>query len=998
MANTPQDDRFYKSHTLLKWFGISSIVMLVFTIWMLLDDFGRDWKAYQDEFFVLRQKKYDEWIAKAKGEVDENKIKQEQEGLADAAKQIAQHEAEIENLNKQLIQLKTKEKLATVKYQAEKGVWDVEKYQYEAKYGHHVAEGEELSEKGTKEKEALEKHWDYVQSLNNLMNASTQQVTAVQGKLDEVFANKSRLEKELKVTRANLDRLLDSKNQTELTLSKLLRSAPIIDMANPTFRLQQIVLPTIRDDIYFQKVQKVDRCMTCHMAIDLPGYENEKQPFRTHPRLDVMLGSRSPHPLESIGCTVCHGGNGQRTNFVRAAHTPRNHEQEQDWKKKYGWHEQHYELSKMLPLQYVEGSCRVCHRQTDYVPKAMKLNTSVQLVKFAGCNGCHRIEGWDHVRKLAPSLERVKGKLSRDWIVKWVRNPKSFNDHARMPAVFHQDNQKTAEFAEYNEAEIHAIADFLIQNSDSYSPDQKGGPGNVEHGKQLVGTLGCLGCHQVNDFGQARGRWTAAPDLSTVGSKVSSEWLNSWLKNPRHYWEGTIMPSLRLDDSEIRDIAAYLLTKRNPEFESAQTGTADPEVQKKVLKLYYLRDPKMAPVTNDKVDKAIAALTPHEVSQKLGYNAVMRYGCFGCHDIKGFEKTPGIGTELTEEGSKPLNKFDFGLLHAEHSNVGWFHEKFANTRIFDKGEVKEYLDLLRMPNYEFEEKDRDSLVTFILGLTSQKIDPPAAKKMAAWETTAEEGWRVVHKYNCQGCHMMQGLFQPAADDDPHKEEIDKQQWALEGRILTHYAEDETLGPPKILYEGQRVKTPWVHGFIHNPGSNKLRTKLTVRMPTFQMANEEVNTIVTGWAAEGKVEFPFVSEETIAMTPQERKDGELLFSKLQCLNCHTVNRVPTATEMEGGSKGLAPDLGLAYKRLHKSWIMALLRDPQKMIPGARMPGFWPDGQSPLPEILGGNAEKQIELLARYLLSLGEGKPAAASAGPRASKKKVTQRDSPKPQAE
>ena len=35
---------------------------------------------------------------------------------------------------------------------------------------------------------------------------------------------------------------------------------------------------------------------------------------------------------------------------------------------------------------------------------------------------------------------KVKGKLTRDWIVKWVTNPKSFNDHARMPSSFFQSN------------------------------------------------------------------------------------------------------------------------------------------------------------------------------------------------------------------------------------------------------------------------------------------------------------------------------------------------------------------------------------------------------------------------------------------------------------------------------------------------------------------------------------------------------------------------------
>ena len=81
MAQPPSDDRFYKGNSLLKAFAVSSMVMFVFTIWMLLDDFGREWKGYQREFFELKKKKFEAQIESAKGQLDENKIKEIQEGL-----------------------------------------------------------------------------------------------------------------------------------------------------------------------------------------------------------------------------------------------------------------------------------------------------------------------------------------------------------------------------------------------------------------------------------------------------------------------------------------------------------------------------------------------------------------------------------------------------------------------------------------------------------------------------------------------------------------------------------------------------------------------------------------------------------------------------------------------------------------------------------------------------------------------------------------------------
>ena len=42
-----------------------------------------------------------------------------------------------------------------------------------------------------------------------------------------------------------------------------------------------------------------------------------------------------------------------------------------------------------------------------------------------------------------------------------------------------------------------------------------------------------------------------------------------------------------------------------------------------------------------------------------GKKWVRHYGCAGCHEISGFEDEGRIGTELTFEGSKPIERLDF---------------------------------------------------------------------------------------------------------------------------------------------------------------------------------------------------------------------------------------------------------------------------------------------------------------------------------------------------
>jgi len=45
-----------------------------------------------------------------------------------------------------------------------------------------------------------------------------------------------------------------------------------------------------------------------------------------------------------------------------------------------------------------------------------------------------------------------------------------------------------------------------------------------------------------------------------------------------------------------------------------------------------------------------------------GKKWVRHFGCAGCHEISGLEDEGRIGTELTIEGSKPIERLDFALL------------------------------------------------------------------------------------------------------------------------------------------------------------------------------------------------------------------------------------------------------------------------------------------------------------------------------------------------
>jgi cbb3-type cytochrome oxidase cytochrome c subunit len=71
--------------------------------------------------------------------------------------------------------------------------------------------------------------------------------------------------------------------------------------------------------------------------------------------------------------------------------------------------------------------------------------------------------------------------------------------------------------------------------------------------------------------------------------------------------------------------------------------------------------------------------------------------------------------------------------------------------------------------------------------------------------------------------------------------------------------------------------------------------------------------------------------------------------------------------------MAPDLARARARLRPGWIKSWLKDPQRIVPGTRMPQNFPERpeDNVYSDILGGEQKAQIEAVTQFLLSLDHG---------------------------
>lgn len=916
-----QPPTLYSIPKTFMWFAIVSILLTLSLVGIVAIDYSREWKGYQKKFVQLKTEKIEADLKMASTKEDKSKLEELKKEYSEAQKVFAAHQSDYQNAQKEADEALIKARKVRDEYQTQKQYQDSYKYFLE-EYG---------AEKKPQYKEYSDKYskiTPVVASLKSKLELLEKDADAKEERVNKFLEKEKTIQKEIMRVSEEVGRLEKRLEKTKPSLVKDILDAPVINFMAPSLQIQQVVLEDLHDDFHFAKVQKVDRCTTCHLGIDQKGFESAPQPFRTHPNLDKFLSATSPHPIEKIGCTVCHGGNGHSVSFKDSAHTPQNVKQGEEWAKKYQWRELEKWDQKMLPLKHIEASCAKCHHGAVEVPGADKLNRGRRLASELGCVNCHKITGFEDHWKVGPDLQNVKSKLTEDWIARWVNDPKSFREHTKMPRVFNLSNTSTPEDKDRNDVAIASIASYLIKHSETIELAKPAKAGNVVNGEKLVKDLGCLGCHAAAGVNAAN----YGPELTGLGSKVTSEWLYTWLKNPHQYSKDTRMPNLRLSDDEASDITAYLLSLKNEAFESK----ALPSPKESVMDQMIL-ETMQSNMRQEEAKSKINTMSREEKMDFLGKRSIEHQGCYTCHAIKGFETAKPIGADLSNEGRKPLHQFDFGFVEIERTRHDWIIQKLKDPRIFDHGKIKSYYEKLRMPQFNLTDAEIEDLTTFALSLTEENIPLEMQRKLSLKDQEIETGRLLAQKYNCVGCHTLDGKT----------------------GVIRSVTTDEGANPPILDGEGAKVQEIWLYHFLHAP--TPIRPWLTYRMPTFGFTEEELAALVRYFDNLAGQEISLSGEIFPETSPESLEAGKKLFDTFQCAKCHEVNADSAAM----GSSFLAPDLVLTKKRLKADWVSKWLEDPQVIQSGTMMPTFFSEGQSPVADIFEGDAKKQITAIRDYL---------------------------------
>ena len=787
----------------------------------------------------------------------------------------------------------------------------------------------------------------------------------------------------------------------------------------------------------------VDRCESCHLGIREPvvttraSMGGEKDPmaaaFTSHPDLELL----AIHDPEKFGCTPCHNGNGMQLDSVEKAHGeyehwlwPLYHKGDFDagcqqchaadmvvdhapvlstgkelfeWRGCIGCHRfQGYDSE---PEDLLATEKQIDQLETERAEDLRKVQRAIQLGDQAPDNQAARkyytqadalrvsISEIDlrvdqlstrtkHLmmdrKKVGPDLKEVREKIRPEWIPVWLNNPHAWRPTTKMPR-FRLDRE-----------DVEAISAFIWQSAiDATLPHQP--PGDPVKGKESFETRGCMACHSVGEGSNSVGGWFAA-NLTRVGEKDNYDFLVRWIHNPRERTrpycpyekrdltdadykrhglppyqfdlnntkcpndghelqveQMTVMPNLRLSWQEARDIASYLITLKRAD---ARYSPAP-----------FLTDPKL---------------------KAEGRTKVLFYGCAGCHEIAGLEDEGRIGTELTTEGSKPLEQIDFALFVREakdedwYSHKGFFERKLAQPEMFDKGMIKTEAENLRMPDF-FEPVSSKvtkgmadlsseakghiaALTTFLMGSVSSQYPQRYFYLPEDQRRDAQEGWWIVKKYNCMGCHQFKVGQDSVLMTLP--------------RYQTPDWKDQL--PPKLLTEGARANPDWLLKFLSNPARsdtdtdrNGIRPYLKARMPTFYFSPIELRKLVRFFQALSMQPMPYIPPRLQPLTTKELEMARALFTSrgAPCLKCHATG------DPSHDRFATAPTFLLAPERLKPDWTKHWILDPALISPGTAMPSglFRKEGvrnvfAGPVPPIFTGYSGDHADLLVRYMFEI------------------------------
>lgn len=493
------------------------------------------------------------------------------------------------------------------------------------------------------------------------------------------------------------------------------------------------------------------------------------------------------------------------------------------------------------------------------------------------------------------------------------------------------------------------------------SPESKGSH-QLHLGRDSFVDLRCVRCHSASGKTMAELSMDA-PSLLGIGARRNRAWMQQWILDPKGMRASAHMPRVFTgpDAAEKAEAAAAYLASLKT---GGEVAVSDPAPWKSL--------------TPPPAEGAASEAKP--LFESLH--------CASCHQVPGStEKDP---EKLSLAGVAA--KFSPGRL-----------EEFLRK-------PNAHYEWIRMPNFRLSAAEAAQLAGFLLS----KADPapqPAAEPDAM---LIAKGRELVAKSGCLNCHAgpdssalraaeLAKISAGPLDKGCLAADVSKAgsaPWfglgAEQRAALTAFAKTDASslgrevpldfalryssklkcaschgqieGFPSFETLGPKLQTPWMRAFIAGEIPYKPRAErhpkgepwLDARMPAFPRYSGPLSEglgLMSGFATAPVSEGPVdAARAEVGRTLVGKTGG------FSCVSCHAINRAPALEVFE--SEGL--NLAHSAERLRRSYFHRWMRLPMAIDPQTKMPAYFDeDGKSPLAEVFGGDAVRQLDAIWEYL---------------------------------
>ncbi len=481
----------------------------------------------------------------------------------------------------------------------------------------------------------------------------------------------------------------------------------------------------------------------------------------------------------------------------------------------------------------------------------------------------------------------------------------------------------------------------------------------AEGGRLLYNELGCVNCHG----GETGLPALRGPALATVTQRVRSEWLRKFIANPASVHPGTVMPQVlaKADDKTLVAIEHYLASLKP---KTAAKGPA------KILHVNGARGGELFNTLG-----CVACHAPGKdfvPPEGLPKSSEFTHRSVGFGDLKAKYSLESLGTFILDplkvrtDGRMPKTVMDrqdaidiAGYLLEFQGSDGRLDNPIDGV-VADKAlaiagrkavisarcaachdlpkdaaaapvALKKTeggcldADHAKGPRYALSEAQCAALKLFLA-----KKDETASPKLAADLT--------LQALNCVACHERDGQGGPDTARKPY----------FQG---DHNLGDTGRYPPPLTGVGGKLRPEWLSKVLL--GENRVRPYLKTKMPQYGAATAELGKLLG--VADARVALKFEGGDDTAGRKLMGTQGGA-----GCITCHRWGDRPSL-----GIQG--PDLSNIAARLQEGWLREYLINPAAYRAGTLMPSFWPAGKSFNPAILGGDTDKQIASIFKFVES-------------------------------